>query len=130
MTDILVPDNGKLRTAADVQLADEVIRLKNQKDPWAVVDLLVKAWAKKAPYEEKAMKLNVRDYRENLTDKKYGQTKDGKHMERRFTVAFPKTLFLMIGAIYKPADKEFVMDNKFYAEFARRYPAFQIPDKV
>lgn len=125
---IKVVDNGNLRDSDNVSLAEKVLKLRQTKDHWAVIDLLVKAWAQRAPDEEKAMKVQIEEYKDMLADSKYGQTKGGKDFERRFTIAFPQRLMLMIRTQYKPT--ELVMDSKFYREFARRYPAFQIPDKL
>lgn len=124
---IIVPDMGKLRDSDDTQLADKIIELKNAGKVWEVIDLLVKVWAARAPDEVKAQKLTISDYRENLKDKRFGQTEGGKDFQRRFILSFPEHLRLLIGATFK---SDLTMDNKFYAQFAKKYPFFMIPEKL
>ena len=97
----LVKDNGKIRKAESVQAAEKVIELRKNKDVWTVIDELIQLWAKVAPDEEQAVKMNVADYREAQHDKKFAQTLGGKQFERRFTLAFPRSLMLMIRSQYK-----------------------------
>lgn len=125
---IIVKDNGKLRTAASVQAAEKVLEVRQKKGIWDVIDELLKVWAKVAPDEEQAVKMNITDYRGAQSDKKFAQTLGGKQMERRFIMAFPRSLMLMIRTQYKA--NELPMDKKFFFEFARRYPAFRIPEKL
>lgn len=127
MADIVVADNGRIRKLDDVELAEDVIKAKNSKDTWTVIDKLVNAWAKRAPEEEKAVMINVGQYREQVVDKKFGQTLLGKDQERRFKLSFPYSLMMMIRSIYKQEDLK--MDDKFFDEFAKRYPAFRVAEK-
>lgn len=128
MSRILIQDNGKIRKYEDIELAEKVVQIRNKKDPWAVIDHLIKLWVERAPDEEEAIKINIDEYREVQKDKVYGQTLLGKDQERRFTIAFPRSLMLMIRTQYKA--EELPMDKKFYKEFARRYPAFKVAQKV
>ncbi|MEK6884658.1 MAG: hypothetical protein AABY22_33805 [Nanoarchaeota archaeon] len=128
MSNIVMVDNGILRKADNVELAEKIIQLRKQKDAWVVIDELLKAWSKRAPEEVDAFQIQIREYRENLIDKRFGQTKGGKDFGRRFILSFPKILMLMIRTQYK-AD-ELPMDSKFFAKFAKRYPFFKIPDKI
>lgn len=124
---IVVADNGRIRNLEDIELAEKVIEMKNTKDHWTVIDELVRVWAKKAPDEEKAIQINVNQYRESLIDKKFGQTKLGKDQERRFKLSFPYTLMMMIRSVYK--HDELKIDEGFFDEFAKRYPAFKVAEK-
>lgn len=128
MVDLIVEDNGKKRLKSHVDFADEIIRLKNAKDQWAVIDKLLEKLVKTAPEEMKALKIQIDDQRETLEDKIFGQTKGGKDFERRFTVVFPLKLQQMIRVIYSPEELEF--DSKFYQEFVKRYPKFRIAEKT
>ena len=85
------------------------------------------AWAETAPDEVRASKVVIQGYRQSLKDPKFGQTEGGRDFQRRFVLSFPQKLRLMIGAVFK---SDLVMDNKFYAEFGRKYPFFLIPDKL
>lgn len=123
---MLILDNGRIRDSEDIDLADNIIKAR-KKGPWEVVDLLVKAWIRKSPEEVQAVKVDISDQREMLIDKKYGQTKGGKDMERRFTLIFPTSLQLLIRTQYKADELPF--DRKFYNDFAKRYPGFRISER-
>lgn len=128
MDNLYVVEDGIPRRAEDIELVEQVIKLRNNKNHWAVIDLLIKVWAKSASDEVDAFQVQVKDYKEGLVDSKYGQTKGGKDFERRFTISFPKTLMIMIRTQYK-AD-ELPMDSKFFSEFAKRYPFFKVSEKI
>ena len=127
MGKIIVTDNGKIRDLDDIEWAEKVIQLKNEKDHWAVIEELIQHWAKVASDEEEALQINVEQYREQQKDKKFATTLLGKEQERRFKLAFPRTLMLMIRSLYK-AD-ELQMDEKFFNEFGKRYPAFKVAEQ-
>jgi hypothetical protein len=111
-----------------VDLVEKITKLRRDKDPWIIIDQLVDLWAKIAPDEENAQKIQINEYREQLIDPKFGQTAGGKHFERRFTIAIPQRLMLMIRSQYKP--DELKTDAKFYQKFAKRYPFFKISEKI
>lgn len=120
--------NGKFHDVDDIQLAEKIVSTKANKDPWAVIDELVKAWGDRAPDEEKMLRVQIEDHKSELADKEFGQTTGGKELERRFTMVFPMNLMLMIRTQYKAT--ELPMDDAFYKEFLRRYPMFQVADKL
>lgn len=126
-SDLIVDENGKMRSKSDIDFADEIIKLKNQKDQWAVIDRLLQKWVKSAPKEVQALKIQLEDHREMLDDKEFGQTRGGKDFERRFTLVFPIILMLMIRAIY--STEELDINSKFYKEFTKRYPNFKVAEK-
>ena len=128
MNNLVVEENGKIRRPEDVEIANKIIDLKNTKDKWDVIDFILEVWSERAPEEMEALKIQIEDHRENLTDKEFGQTEGGKDFGRRFTVVFPLELMLLLRGVY--AEEELVMDGKFYREFAQRYPGFKIPEKV
>lgn len=125
--DLIVDDNGKMRRKSDVDFVDSLIKLKNQKDPWAVIERLIARWVKTSPEETQALKIQIADHRETLEDKEFGQTTGGKDFERRFTLVFPVRLQAMIRALYSTEELEF--DSAFYREFVKRYPNFRVADK-
>ncbi len=127
MTNIVVEENGKIRDVGDLELAEDIVDRSKNEDPWKIIDTMIKVWTKNSPDDVEAMRINIGEYREALDDKKFGQTKHGKDHERRFQLAFPKSLMLMIRSIYK-AD-ELPMDKKFFAEFGKRYPFFRVAEQ-
>lgn len=127
MADIVISENGKIRNVANIELAEKIVDMRKKVDPWVLIDKLVDVWTKNAPDEVEAMQINLDQYRETLIDKEYGTTLHGKDQERRFQLAFPKSLMLMIRTQYKA--EELPMDKKFFAEFAKRYPFFRVAQK-
>lgn len=125
---MLIYDNGKIRNSDDIELADSILKANKKGGEWEVIDLLVKAWAKRTPEEVSAIKIDISDRREMLNDHEYGTTSNGGDMERRFTLIFPSTLQLLIRTQFKADTLPF--DRKFYTEFARRYPGFKIANKT
>lgn len=128
VSNLIIAENGKYRNAADAEFAEKLVDLRKQKDPWEVIDQLVRTWFARSPEEAQATKINVGDMREMLTDSKFGQTHGGKDMERRFTLLFPTTLMLMIRTQFKVGELPF--DRKFYREFVKRYPMFKVPEHI
>src|SRR5260221_7199338 len=128
MVDLIVEDNGKKRLKSDIDFTEEILKLKNQKDQWAVIDKLLERWAGDTPDEISALKIQIADHREMLTDKEFGQTSGGKDFDRRFTLVFPLKLQQMIRAIYSTDELEF--DSQFYRDFVHRYPNFKVAEKT
>lgn len=127
MANIVISENGKIRDVGNLELAEQIVEMRKKVDPWKVIDKMVEVWTKNAPDEVEAMQINIEQYRETLIDKEYGTTLNGKDQERRFQLAFPKSLMLMIRSIYKA--EELQMDKKFFREFAKRYPFFKVAQK-
>jgi ferredoxin-NADP reductase len=124
---MIIEDNGKLRDSQKVAWAEKVTEIRQKKDTWTVIAELVKVWTEIAPEDEAAMKVNVEQYRETLTDKAFGQTTHGRHQDRRFVLAFPRSLMLMIRTQYDSI--ELPMDKAFFQKFGEKYPAFRIAEK-
>ena len=127
MGKLLLAENGKVRDANNIILAEEVFKKKKDGDHWGAIDLLLKAWSEIAEDEVQALEVQIESYRETLEDPKFGQTKGGKQLERRFTLAFPQRLMMMIRSIYKADELQF--DREFFKEFAKRYPYFKVAEK-
>jgi hypothetical protein len=126
MGQLIISENGRVRKADDLELAEKIIDTKLAKDHWAVIDELIKAWSERSPEQVQALKIEIDDHRETLQDKKFGQTMGGKDFERRFTLVFPLTLQSMIRSVYKAEELPF--DREFYREFAKRYPFFKVAE--
>ena len=127
MGKIVISESGKIRDVNDIELVEKIFERKGNVDPWVIIDDLVNLWAKKETDEAQAIVINVDQYREMQQDKTFGTTKLGKDQERRFKLAFPRTLQLMIRSLYK--SEELPFDSKFFTEFGKRYPAFKIAEK-
>lgn len=125
---LVIADNGKLRNFEDLQMAENIVKKRRTRNLWEVIDELIKVWAERSPDEEKSILVNIDEYRESLYDKDYGTTKNGADQERRFILAFPYSLQLLIRSQYKVDELPF--DKKFFHEFAKRYPAFRVAKKI
>lgn len=128
MIDLIVEDNGKKRLKSDVEFADHIMKLKNQKDHWAVVEALIGRWIKDQPDESNALKIQLDDQRELLEDKIFGTTLGGKDFDRRYFCVFPLRLQQLLRAVY--ANEELTFDQDFYHEFAKRFPKFRVAEKI
>ena len=124
----IVDYTGAIRDSEDIMLAEKLIELRKNKNTWVVLDKLVGIWAKKFPHEVRGLKKQIDDYRSMLVDKKYAQTQGGRLLERRFTLALPEKLYLLIRSVYKA--NELPTDSLFFRNFAKRYRFFQIPEKL
>ena len=125
---IIIDESGRLRSVNDIEFAEEIIKKRKGSDPWAVIEKLVRVWAEKSPEDVEAMRVNVNQYRETQHDQKFARTKGGGDMERRFTLAFPKTLMILIRTQYKSDELPF--DSSFFREFGNRFPAFKVAQKI
>jgi hypothetical protein len=127
MSNLVIDEKGRLLTSEKYELVDRIMKMRANNDPWVVIDELVKYWIKNAPEEVQALKINVSDAKEILIDKKFGQTKGGKDMERRFQLIFPTGLQNLIRGVYKTEELPF--DREFYRKFSKKYPGFRVAEK-
>lgn len=127
MARIYINDSGQIRDLEDVEFAEKIVTMKATKDPWIVIDELLKYWAQRAPDEVESIEINVTEYKDSLKDKEYGQTVGGKDQERRFKLSFPMSLQNMIRTQYTADEVPF--NQAFYSKFGKRYPFFQIAEK-
>lgn len=127
MNDLFVIENDRVHTKDNYLFADKVTEMRVTKGPWDVIELLVQFWMKKYPQEVEDMQAKVKEYKETLVDKKFGQTKQGKDMERRFSMSFPSGLLMLIRTQYKAEELPF--DRAFIKQFLNKYPKFKIAEK-
>lgn len=129
MTDQLVKDelSGKVYKASDVDAIEYVLKLRKERDPWEVIEELIRIWMVKNPGEFQGFKIHLKDVKETRQDPKFGQTPD-KNMERRLTIVFPLTLQSLIRKVYSVEELPF--DRNFFQEFAMRFRMFQIPEQL
>lgn len=114
--------------ANDAEFADKVMWARKKKGPWEVIDLLVSEWVKRSPEEFKAFKVTIKEDRETLADPKFGQTKGGKDQERRWIGLMPLMLQNLIRTQYSNSELPFT--RTFFKKFYKKYPFFQIPEKL
>lgn len=128
MGKLIITDNGKVRDMDHIDFAENISKLRASGDMWAVIEELVKFWGKNAKDDEEAMRINLDQYRETQSDSKFATTTGGKDMERRFIMAMPKTLTLLIRTQYKADELPF--DRDFYQKFATKFPFFKVAEQI
>ncbi len=124
---LIIDEKGRLLSSDKVELADRIMKLRAKKDPWLVIDELVRYWVDNAPEEVEALKINLSDVREVATDKKFGVTREGAEIERRLLLIFPVGIQNLIRGVYKTNELSF--DRDFYKKFAQKYPGFKVAQK-
>ncbi len=129
MSNFLVLDNQTktLRKASDVEVVDKILELKTLKGPWDVIEELIKIWYEKSPEDVQGVLISIGDMKGTRKDPLYGQT-DDKNMGRRLIMVFPMGLQHLIRKVYSAEELPF--DKKFFQEFATRFKAFQVPEKI
>lgn len=128
MQDLYINKNGLPRSYSDLEAVNKIVEERRKNNTWAVIDLLVNLWAKRAPDEVKAININLEEYKASLQDKEFATTKGGGDMERRFMLSFPNRLMQMIRTQYE--SEELPFDKKFYHDFAKKYPFFMVAEKI
>ncbi len=127
MSKLIIDEKGRLLSSEKFELADKIMKLRAKKNPWLVIDELVRYWINNAPEEVEALKINLFDIKEVTIDKKFARTKGGKDMERRLQLIFPTGLQALIRGIYKTEELPF--DKDFYKKFVEKYPGFRVAEK-
>lgn len=128
-------ENYDYAPARIVQGAQSIIDLKNKKDPWEVIDQIIKVWEATNPKTYKSFITNLDEVKGTrkvtaIGGKQFkGVSKDkvtGGLLQYKLDI--PVKVVYMIRRVYS-AD-ELPMDKKFYAKWARRYPDMVISEVV
>lgn len=95
---------------------------------WKDIDDLIKRWKKRNPQGYEDNMAYVQEKKESLADKKFGEWTDGnkKKMGTRLGLAIHPELMNLIESFYP----DFMTKKGDVGEFGKRYPQFQIPDKI
>lgn len=128
-------DTGKIVNSNDLQLANALIKAKENEGPWAVIDLIIKAWSQKNPKKWQSYVIRLNELRE-AEKKTWIGNKEFRGVSRdkvndaylAHTVDFPVWLMMAIRKVYR--NDELKMDKKFFRKFGARYPQFRIMGTV
>ncbi len=115
---------GRVADMKDLQFADKIIEMKNTRDPWEVIDMLVQRWMDTNPKEYKSFVVNIENKR-YTRDNKFGSNSS---KTLRSVADIPEKLIYMIRAIYKTNELE--MDKDFFNKFWKRYPIFRVAESL
>ena len=107
----------------------EEIKKNNGSNPWPVIECCIKIWQDSSPKEWKAYIVEINDLRNTRKDPKFASTYDRvQGGSLRYILDIPEKVIKMIRCVYDV--DELPMNKKFFHEFARRFPKFQIAQKL
>jgi hypothetical protein len=104
--------------------ADRLVKLRNTKPMWEVIDAVLDFWIKSQPKQWKAHLIEIEDIKKTRSNE-WASTKD---KSLRFMLDIPEKILLMIRKLYDVHDCP--MDKKWMLKFARRYPKFIVADRL
>lgn len=90
---------------------------------WKDIDDLIKRWKKRNPQGYEDNMAYVQEKKESLADKKFGEWGNSG---TRLGLAVHPELMNLIESFYP----DFMTKKGDVADFGKRYPQFQIPDKI
>lgn len=124
-------ETGKLVSSNTLQLTNQLLKFKEERNPWEVIDLCVKAFREKYPQRYKSYVVRLEGLREEEKETRVGNryfkgvSKDKEHdAYLAHTVDFPVWIMQLIRRIY--STDELIMDKEFFREFGARHPEFRI----
>ncbi|KKP54483.1 MAG: hypothetical protein UR46_C0020G0003 [Parcubacteria group bacterium GW2011_GWA1_33_6] len=104
--------------------ADLLVKLRNTKGMWEVIDEVLNIWHKNHPKEWKAHLIDIKDLRDTRKNE-FASTKD---KSLRLVLDIPEKIILMIRKLYDV--QECPMDKKWMLKFAKRYPNMVVAEKL
>lgn len=104
--------------------ADRLMKLRNTKGMWDVIDEVVKIWYTLHPRKWRAHLIEVEEEKETRKNK-WASTKD---KSLRYTLDIPEPVIMIIRKLYTP--EECSMDKKWMLKFAKRYKKFVVAQSV
>ena len=116
--------SGLWRESSDYLAADKLIKLKNEKPMWDVIDEVITVWFKRQPKQWKAHLFNLSNLKQTRKNK-FASTKD---KSLRYILDIPEKIIMMIRVLYDT--NEAPMDKKWMLKFAKRYPRFLVAEKI
>lgn len=130
MGDMIIPDQShplmppKMRPASAVKAVDHLLKMTKEKSMWEVIDFIISIWAKKEDLvkeydKEKAL---IKATRAN-------EFASNKEMNLRYMAEIPVEIMDVLDMFYKDKIDE-MGKKKFWTDFCKKYPYFQIADKL
>lgn len=95
-------------------------------DKWRDIEDLINRWAKRNPRGALELEQWIKETRGGLHDKKFGRMKNSALANGRLGVMIHPELLAYIQAFYP----SFLETKDELHEFQRRFPKFQIPEKI
>ena len=123
-----VLDDGIMRDSSDVIAADRLIKMKHEKDVWAVIAECINIWSSKHHKKWDAYIIQLSDVKRTRKNKFAVSHDKITGGDLRYTVDIPMALYTMIRALY--SEEELKMNKHFFDTFARKFPVFQVAEKI
>ena len=129
------PDNLKWAPSQVVQAANEIIKQKNDKDPWEVFQAVVKVWQETNPktydsfittLDETKANAKITGGFKGISIDKGNPREEGTGGILRHKLDIPVKVIYMIRRLYP----DLVMDKAFYTKWAKVFPKMRIEEKV
>lgn len=116
------------RKAKVIAKADRLIQLKNDKGPWAAIELIFEDWKKTNPTEYEAFIVDV-GAKQDTRSSKTGASRD-KNSGLRYTMDIPAQPWAMIKVLF--GDKEMIdpYSKEFFRELGYRFPFLKVAERL
>ena len=135
---LLVYDSlsGKMVRSDYYNLTNHLWEMRNTRNPWEVIEEVIKIWGKKDPTNWKSYIVRIKELRDSRkvttvgTKQFRGVSRDDKKNGAMlsYTLDIPEWVIFAVRKLYNSS--ELVMDKEFFNEFARRFPAFKVRSVV
>lgn len=120
----VVTETGQIVESAPYNAADTLVKLRNTKTLWEVVDEVVKIWEQTKIKKYTSHLIDIQDKKETRLNK-YGSNKD---KSLRYIVDVPEDIIKMLRVLYDTDDLP--MDKPFFRNFGKRYPQYRIAESL
>lgn len=115
---------GRWHKSSQYLAADRLVKLRNTKTMWEVIDEIIKIWIESQPKQWKSHLVELGALQESRQNE-YASTKD---KSLRYILDIPEKIILMIRILYTP--DEAPMNKDWMLKFAKRYPRFMVAQKL
>ena len=123
-----VLDNGNWRDSSVVLAADHLIKLKSTSDVWTVIAECIKVWTNKNPGHWQSYIIDLQGVKETRKNKFAVSHDKVTGGDLRYTIDIPFPLMAMIRKLY--TTDELPMDKRFFEVFAKKFPVFQVAERI
>ena len=127
-------ETGRYWRSDNLDLGNRLMKAKQTRNPWEVIDICVEAFKRTYPIKYKSYLVWLDSLRRSQKVTKVGSKRFSGVSKDKVndaylaqTVDFPVWIMMMIRKVY--GTKELIMDKGFFRDFGKRYPEFRIMEK-
>lgn len=121
-------NNLKWAPAKVVSAATDIVKLRKEKSPWEVIEVIVRAWQETCPQTYQSFIYSLDQVKRNSKVTKgvrgVSVDKEGNTLIHRLDI--PVKVIYMIRRLYP----DIPMDKAFYNKWAKKFPKMVIESKV